>query len=286
MTDFLVPKTCKQLLQLRAKHEDFVILAGGTDLCVQINSGLLKPKGIISMSHIDDLKEIKADDEGIHIGAMATHTDAVNSPLVNKYLPALGMACRQVGAVQIQNRGTIGGNVMNASPAGDTLPVLLAYDAVVELASVDGKRKIAFKDFYVGYRRTVLKPSEVVIGFTIQKRKKKDVSSFQKIGTRKAQAISKVMVCTAYKLEKGIIKDARVALGSVAAIPIRLNSVEVLLEGNKLNAELIQQAAELTRNEVKPIDDIRSTADYRRHVAGVLVSRCLRACFSPRKYFV
>lgn len=252
------------------KNPSYKILAGGTDLCVLMNSKLIKPEGLISISNIAEMKKISDDGEFIDIGALATHAQIFEDKLVKKHLPVLVEACKTVGARQIQNRGTIGGNVMNASPAGDTLPVLLAYETQVEVAGMRGRRSIDFGEFYKGYRKTALAKGEIVTNIRIKRSVKGERSAFLKVGTRKAQAISKVMGCYRNYDQNHII-----AFGSVAATPVRLKECEEFLSGKKITKEIIAEASEIAMKEVKPIGDIRSTADYRRHVVGVLVKRFL-----------
>lgn len=276
---FLRPKNLAETLKLVGRHPDYEILAGGTDICVRMNSGILKPAGLINIWGLSELKGIKEDGNFIEIGALATHSEIINSNLINKYLPALSDACMTIGAVQIQNRGTIGGNVMNASPAGDTLPVLLAYDADVETANKESKRSIKFSEFYKGYRKTALKNDEIVLKFRIKKTGPCEKSAFIKIGTRKAQAISKVMGCFVVAGPRAgqKIKSIAIAFGSVAPIPIRTPETEKFLTGKMLTEKVIQKAVDLVKKEVTPIDDIRSTAEYRRHIAGVLLKRFLES---------
>lgn len=273
--EFLSSKDLKEALELKARHPDYVILSGGTDLCTSINSGLVKPSGMINIWGLSGLSEIKEDGDRIEIGALATHTKIIESVLVKKYLPVLARACKTIGARQIQNRGTIGGNVMNASPAGDTLPVLLAYDAEVEVTGLNGQRRIKFSEFYKGYRKTALATSEIVTAFKVPKAKSGERADFLKVGTRKAQAISKVMGCFRLMLDGDVIRGAAIAFGSVAAVPVRCPKTEGFLQGAKLNDVTIEKAVKLVMEEVSPIDDIRSTGAYRRHVAGVILKRFL-----------
>ncbi len=276
---FLSPNSLAEALELFGKHPDYKLLAGGTDICVSMNSGLSKPKGIINIWGLGELGGITENGGEIELGALATHTQIADSSVVKKHLPALALACSTIGARQTQNRGTIGGNVMNASPAGDTLPPLLAYDAEVEAASPEGRRWIKFGEFYMGYRKTALKQGELITKFKLPKAPRGEKSAFLKVGTRRAQAISKVMGCFRYTppLKKGGEGGFVIAFGSIAPTPVRLYEIEKFLAGKKLTAEVINEAVELTRRSIRPIDDIRSTADYRRHVCGVLVRRFLEA---------
>ncbi len=268
---FLSPKNLNEALKLKSDHPDFTVLAGGTDACTLINSDILKPKGLINILGIKELSEIKENGDFLEIGALVTHTKIIESRLVSKFLPALATACRTVGARQIQNRGTIGGNVMNASPAGDTLPVLMAYETKIELSSAKGSRLVSFEKFYLGYRKTAAEAFELAIKFIIKKADDKERSTFMKVGTRRAQAISKVCACFRRN------SSYKIAYGSVAPIPIRCPVTEKFLTGKNIEASVIGEAVRLVRQEVSPMDDIRSTANYRRHVAGVLLNRFLES---------
>jgi len=275
IVDFLRPKNINEAIEAKAKHPDYTILAGGTDTCVLINSDIIKPKGIISISNIPEIRSIDEDNDAIKIGALVTHTEIANNKLTKKYIPALVEACKTIGARQIQNRGTLGGNVMNASPAGDTLPVLLAYNTMVVAISKNGTRFIDFNNFYTGYRETALKKDEIVSAIIIKKQTKNECSKFIKIGTRKAQAISKVMGCFRVDIEKDEIKGIRISFGSVAPVPIRAIKTEKFLKGKKISSNLAGDVCKELSKDVSPIDDIRSTAEYRKYICGVLLKRFL-----------
>src|SRR5262249_4497433 len=209
------------------------------------------------------LRTIELRDGLLSIGAMATHTDIIRSPLVRKRLPMLAAASAEVGGVQIQNRGTLGGNVANASPAGDTLPVLAAADAVVVVQSAAGTRRVPFNGFYTGYRQSVRRAEELIVSLEIPAIRGRQ--SFRKVGTRAAQAISKVVMA-------GVVGDEiRIALGSVAPTVVRALRTEAALARGASTAE----AQRMLMDEIAPIDDIRSTAEYRRRVAANLLARLL-----------
>lgn len=289
--EFLIPNDIDEALEFCSRHPEYTLLAGGTDICVQMNSGVLKPKGLISIGRIEDLAMVEEDGDFIEIGSLATHTNIINSKLIRKFLPVLAKACSMIGARQIQNRGTIGGNVMNASPAGDTLPVLLAYGAEVQTTSINGSRVIPFTSFYTAYRKTSLRPGEIIKSFRIKKPDKREMADFLKIGARKAQAISKVMGCTRILLDVGDdlpsiprINFIAIAFGSVAPVPIRLKKTEKFLTGKMLTEDVIETAIQIAISEINPIDDIRSTAAYRRHVAGIALRRLLDSCSSRSQY--
>ncbi len=268
--EIIKAKNLKDALKLRTEKK-FPILAGGTDILVQMRASRNFPKGMICISGVRELKKISLKNNKIEIGAGATHSEVALNKLVQKYLPALTDACKTVGARQIQNRGTIGGNVMNASPAGDTLPVLLAFDAEVVLQSVRGKRIVPFTKFYKGYRSIDARSDEILTAIIIKKPAPKTHAVFMKIGTRRAQAISKVCACFVRAGDKFAI-----AYGSVAATPVRCKRVEEFLNGKKISAAIVAEALELLNEDIQPIEDIRSSAEYRSHVSKVLLDRFQR----------
>ena len=249
-------------LALLRDEGPLVPLAGCTDVYVSLNFGTATATRFLNLWGLDELRGIEEmDGGGVRVGALTTHTDLVRSPLVQDRLPILAAACREVGGVQIQNRGTLAGNVANGSPAGDTLPVLAVAEAVVVLRSADGERRVPFTAFYTGYRATVMRPDELIVAIEIPP--VPGAQWFRKVGTRAAQAISKV-VMAAVRSER-----PRVALGSVAATVIRLPRTEAALA----SGAGIDEARRVLMDEVTPIDDLRSTADYRRRVAANLLQR-------------
>jgi CO/xanthine dehydrogenase FAD-binding subunit len=238
-----------------------VPMAGCTDLYVSLNFGTLADTRFLNLWPLGGLRAIEERGDVLRIGALATHTDLIRSPLVRRRVPMLAAAAREVGGVQIQNRGTLGGNVANGSPAGDTLPVLAAAEAVVVLRSAADTRRVPFTRLYTGYRQSVRRPDELIVGFEIPAIRGRQW--FRKVGTRAAQAISKIVVA-------GVANDTpRLALGSVAPTVIRASRTEQALAGGAS----IEDAQRILGQEIAPIDDIRSTAEYRRRVASNLLAR-------------
>lgn len=251
-------------------------MAGGTDLLVQITGELgAPPERVLDLWQLDDLRGIERRGDALMLGALTTYTDLRASRLVAQELPALVEAAATIGAAQIQNRGTIGGNIANASPAGDTLPLLLATDAEIVLGGPRGERTVAAADFFPAYRRTARAEDELVLRVRIPLPDGRQVR-FRKVGTRRAQAISKVVMALAWCSSDDGWHDVRVALGSVAATPIRASATEAALEGHVPSIELADEAAAALTAEIHPIDDVRSTADYRRAVAGRVLHRFIR----------
>jgi CO/xanthine dehydrogenase FAD-binding subunit len=266
----LEPRSLPDALKMLRDEGPLTPMAGCTDLYVALNFGTLKDTRFLNLWRLDALRGIDVRRGILSIGALATYTDVIRSPLVRKGLPMLAAAAREVGAVQIQHRGTIGGNVANASPAGDTLPVLAVAEATVVLQSAAGPRRIPFRAFYTGYRQTVRRPDELIVGFEIPAIRGRQW--FRKVGTRAAQAISKVVMAGLVPVARGHA-GTRVALGSVAPTVVRALRTETALA----RGASIEEAQRTLMDEIAPIDDLRSTAEYRRRVAANLLARMMAA---------
>jgi xanthine dehydrogenase small subunit len=253
-------------------------IAGGTDLMVALTGELGDPPDrIVDLWKLDDLRGIALDGDAIVLGALTTYTEIRRSPLCREHLPALVDAASTIGAVQIQNRGTIGGNVVNASPAGDTLPVLLVLDASFACGSARGERMVPATAFWPAYRQTALEPDELLVRIRIPIAAGRE-TRFRKVGTRRAQSISKVVMALSFR-DAGPAApwtDVRLALGSVAPTPIRAHATEAALEGRPPTPETADRATEVLAAELHPIDDVRSTAEYRRLVAARVLHRLIR----------
>ena len=254
-------------------------IAGGTDVMVRITGEIgPPPTAMVDLSRLDELRGISVDGGAVVLGARTTYTEIRRSDVCREHLPALVDAAATIGAAQIQNRGTLGGNIANASPAGDTLPVLLALDAEVVVGGARGERTIPVADFWVAYRRTVLAPDELILHIRIPVAGGRE-ARFRKIGTRRAQAISKVVLALAWRdgaASGGAWSDVRLALGSVADRPIRARATEAILDGAAPTPQTADAAAETLAAEIHPIDDVRSTAEYRRAVAARALHRMIR----------
>ena len=259
--DLLEPRSLTDALKMLSNEGPLVPLAGCTDVYVALNFGTLRPMRFLNLWNLDGLRGIEARGATLRIGALATYTDIITSGLIRRRLPMLAAASREVGGVQIQNRGTIGGNVANASPAGDTLPVLLAADAVVVLRSVSGTRRVPMTSFYTGYRQTAARPDELIVAFEIPAVRGRQW--FRKVGTRAAQAIAKIVVAGVWDTKP------RLAMGSVAPTVRRLMQTEEALGSGASLAD----AQAILQRDIAPIDDLRSTAEYRRQVAANLLAQ-------------
>jgi CO/xanthine dehydrogenase FAD-binding subunit len=252
-------------------------VAGGTDLLVQIAADAgPPPERVVDIWGLDELRGINLEGDELVIGALTTYTDLRASALVAELLPALTAAAATIGAAQIQNRGTIGGNLVNASPAGDTLPIWLATDSQVVLGSAAGERSVPAGEFFPAYRETARRDDELVLRVRVPLLPRRHVR-FRKVGTRRAQAISKVVLALSWiTADDGAWQDARVALGSVAAVPVRATGTEAALDGKHPVAATADAAVAALEGEIHPIDDVRSTAEYRKLVAGRVLHRLIR----------
>lgn len=257
----LTPKNFGEALRLLRDEGPLTPLAGCTDLYVALNFGALRERRFLNLWPLAELRAITLRDGVLRIGALATYSQMIQDQRVVERIPMLVAASREVGGVQIQNRGTLGGNVANGSPAGDTLPVLAAAEATVLLQSADGSRSVPFNRFYTGYRKTVMRPDELIVAIEIGPLQGRQW--FRKVGTRAAQAISKVVMAAI----RG--PRPRISLGSVAPTVVRLPKTEALLA----DGGSIEEARRVLMEEIQPIDDLRSTAAYRRRVSANLLAR-------------
>lgn len=261
----LRPRTLVEALAMMHDQGPLTPLAGCTDVYVNLQFGTARETKYIDLWPLGELRGIEASKTTLRIGALTTYSELIASPTVRRRVPMLVAAAREIGGRQIQNRGTLGGNIANASPAGDSLPVLLAADATIVLTGADGERRVPFASFYTGYRASVRRPDELIMAVEIPRIVGKQW--WRKVGTRRAQAISKVMMAAVRSSH-----DVRVAVGSVAPVVLRLPKTEQALA----SGASIGEAARVLGAEIAPIDDIRSTADYRRRVTPNLLAQFWR----------
>jgi len=276
--NYYSPETIPDALALLADHRDRArVVAGGTDLILEMERGLRQVPALVDVTRIPALDEVILNDGMITIGPSLTHGQAVASRLLVERAFPLAQACRQVGAPQIRNRGTIAGNLVNASPAGDTITPLWALDARVTLASAErGQRELPFDEFFQGVRRTALQPDEMLVGIRFAALEPGERGAFLKLGLRQAQAISVVNVAVVLGFDEGRVSRARIALGSVAPTIIRAGEAEESLVGRPLTPFTTARAGRLAAAAARPIDDIRGSAAYRRAMVQVLTTRALR----------
>ncbi len=273
MTRAVSPRSLAEALAALAAEPGLTPVAGCTDLMVGEPLERAALPGVIDLLRLPELGGIRGVDGGLEIGATTTFREIEASPEVRRDYPALAEAAAVVGGRQIQNRATLGGNIANASPAGDSLPVLLALDAEILLAGAAGERTVPYREFHRGYRETALASGELIVQVRLPAPAPGTRQLFRKVGTREAQAISKVVVALVARLEDGVIRGPRLAAGSVAPTPLRLEAVEALLEGRRPDAETAELAGRKAAASVEPIDDVRSTAAYRRFALERVVRR-------------
>jgi len=246
--------------------------AGGTDLMVLLEAGKLPHRKFVSIWKFGELRGIAVTPESLSIGALSTYTEIQRSEILQREFPLLCRAASETGSVATQNRGTLGGNIANASPAADSPPALLVCEAEIELISAKGTRRLPYHDFHKGYKKMQMRDDELIWRVHLDRGSKRNKEYYRKVGTRKAQAISKICFAAAASVENGQINDVRIALGSVAPTVLRATETEKSLGSEKLTSALLKTAQETLGREISPIDDMRSSAVYRRRVAQNLLS--------------
>lgn len=277
--NLVAPRTLSEALALLGDHPGrHTPIAGGTELMVAFNTGRLAQRSFLSLQHLHELRFIDTSDlEQITIGAATTFTDLRTHPDVERDLPMLAQAASWTGSVANQNRGTLGGNLVNASPAADSPPALLCYDTTLTLISTRGTRTLPYPDFHLGYKQTALAPDELLHSLTIKRNYPGYKYFLRKVGTRNAQAISKVALACLARLEpsstlpNNIITDIRIAAASLADRPLRCHAAEAALLHQPLTPTTLAAARSALAADARPIDDIRSTARYRAAVAANLL---------------
>lgn len=253
------------------------VLAGGTDFMVALNArvGLERIGHVLDIWSVAELRGLERRGATLCLGALTTYTELMGSPLVRDLFPALALVSNEVGAWGIQNRGTLGGNVCNASPAGDTLPLLLAADARFVLGGPRGERIVPASEFFLGYRKTALGADELLLRVELPIVEGARIV-YRKVGTRRAQSISKTLVAVRGVCQGGRLWQVRVAAGCVAPVPLRCRNTEVAVEGKRIEPAVLEAARAALQIDIKPIDDVRSTVEYRRKVSANVLERLLR----------
>jgi CO/xanthine dehydrogenase FAD-binding subunit len=271
--ELVAPGSLAAVLALLASEPGtWLPIAGGTDVMVQFTAGKLPTRKLVSVWNLPELRCIDVAADEIRIGAGCTCTDLRKHEIVRREFSLLSSAAGWTGGIANQNRGTIGGNIVNASPAADSLPALLVYEAELILVSARGERWIPYNSFHMDYRKTRLGPDELISAICLKRQFSEYYAHARKVGARNAQAIAKVCLAALGKLGDGVIEDIRLAMGSVAPVPLRLTGTEKVLRGKRIDASFVEQARKTAAAEIRPIDDIRSTARYRAAVAGNLVA--------------
>ena len=252
-------------------------IAGGTDLMVLFEAGKLPYRRLVSLHGVPELRGIVVTGPHVMIGALATYTEIQRHDFIRREFPLLIRAASWTGAVATQNRGTLAGNIANASPAADSPPALLVYDAELELMSARGQRWVSYATFHTGYKTSIMAPDEIITHIRVPRTTSQCVQYLRKVGTRRAQAISKVALAGLVKIDAGKVERIRIALASVAPVPLRCFETERVLHSRQLDPGLIQQAKVRLAREIAPINDIRSTLEYRSYVAGKLLEEFLES---------
>jgi CO/xanthine dehydrogenase FAD-binding subunit len=264
----VTPASLSEALDVLARAENkWQPFAGGTDLMVLLEAGKLPQKNYINIWNLPELRGIEVTDDQVILGALTTYTEIQDHETLRAEFPMLCQAASETGGLAIQNRGTIGGNIVNSSPAADSPPALLAYDAELDLISVNGSRTIPYHSFHTGYKQMDIRPAELLRAVCLRRASKGLTHYYRKVGTRKAQAISKICFAGVARMNGDQIGDVRIALGSVAPIPIRCFQTENALRAQTIDAATIAAAKSALAAEITPIDDLRSTRDYRLRVS-------------------
>lgn len=268
------------LTQIASEPGRHTLIAGGTELMVALNTGRLGSRSLLSIQHLRELRFIRVTADAVHIGAATTFTDIRRDETIARELPMLAQAASWTGSIANQNRGTLGGNLCNASPAADTPPALLAYDASVTLLSVRGERTVPYSEFHLGYKNTALEPDEILYSARVPRAYEGWRQYIRKVGTRNAQAISKTALAGVALVRESEIEEIRIGVASLADRPLRCVGTEDTVRGKSLAEADVEKTVRLGRaalaREAKPIDDIRSTAMYRTAVAANLLEEFLR----------
>jgi CO/xanthine dehydrogenase FAD-binding subunit len=272
----IAPGSLSAVLELLAAEPGkWTPIAGGTELMVAFSAGRLNAPKLVSLWGIPDLSYIQTHQQSIVVGGATTFLDLRKNAAIATELPLLAKAASWIGSVANQTRATLGGNLVNGSPAADSSPALLAYDAEIEMTSVRGSRRIPYSEFHTGYKRNSLASDELLFAIHIPRRFARHKQYLRKVGTRRAMAIAKVALAGTALLENGVIREIRLGAASLAPFPVRLKEAEAALLGQTVTSETVLAARRSLSAEVKPIDDIRSTAEYRRSVAANLLEEFL-----------
>ena len=278
VAEFITPASLDDALSIKKDRGAAArVIAGGTDLILRMRDKVLSPSLLIDLRRLS-LDGIALTDEGLSLGAYVSLSQVLESADIEKYFPALPAACREFAGPPIRNRATLGGNIVNASPAADLVPPLIAYDANIVLSSSGGERVLPLLEFFVGPGQSVIEPGEILTEIRLPLMPTPSAAIFIKLGQRRSMAISQVNVTTRLTVgESGLPVEARIVLGSVAPLPMRAMSAEEMLLGKDLSDELLSEAAIKAREEVTPISDVRASESYRLQMTEVLVRRALLA---------
>ncbi len=273
----LIPKTLDEALEMKKNYGDKArIYAGGTDLLIRMNQGVIKPEYVLYIGGLDELRYVKfSPGDGLKIGASATLSDVLEEEATIKYYPALYNAIENMATTQVRNKATVIGNLCNAAPSADTAPPLIAYGSEVVIRSADGERVVPLEDFFKGPGITDLRENEMVVEVRVPPQEDKSFTSYVKFSHRSRVDIAIVGVAAKVLKENGVCKDARIVLGAVAPVPMRAKRAEDFVKGKSIDESVADEAGKIASEESKPITDVRATKEYRRHLVGVLTKRAL-----------
>ena len=276
--ELLSPGSLHAALRLLSEEPgQWTPIAGGTEIMVQFGAGRLAARKLVNIWNLPELREIAETEATISIGGGCTFSQIRANAGIQQHFPLLAQCASWTGGIANQNRATLAGNIANASPAADSPPALIAYDAEIELVSTRGRRRLPYDQFHLGYKKTALAPDELICALHLPRKSTRSLQFVRKVGTRNAQAISKICVAATGRVDAGIVNELRIGMGSVAPTPLRLTRTEQLIQGHRLDHATIADARHSLLQEIAPIDDIRSTARYRSLVAANLLEEMLRA---------
>lgn len=278
--DYHRPNTLDDAYLLLNKLDNPTPIAGGTDLLVEIKQGIKRTENIISLAGIKELKGITEDADSITINAGVTHSELIASPLILKYFPALSQTAGKIGTHQIQNTGTIGGNLCTCASCADTAPILLVYNAEILIGSLKGTRTMNLNEFFIGHHITILEKDELLLSIRLLKKKTKFCSWFEKFGLRESASISVASVAVGFEIDNNIVTNASVVVGACAPTPVKSISATEKLLGSNINqlnqgSDVLSGIGDAASKEVLPIDDIRASADYRRNIVSTITQRAI-----------
>jgi len=285
---YFAPQKIEEALEILFRYgKEIEVIAGGTDLLIQYYDRLYEINGWLDLKNIKELKGIKIHQNQMEIGAMVTHTQLEKSEDIKKYFPILGQAAADIGSPQIRNRGTIGGNIVNASPAGDLLAPLMAYWAKFKLLSGKDETLVPAENFFLGPKKTILRPDQLLIQIILPLPKKKTYGCWIKIGKRKALIIATITLALVVEIDENnkIIKDVRACLGSVAPTPIEIKEIREKMIGKKFSELDFAELGQIIEDKISPIDDIRGTREYRKDVAKNIMINALEEIGSARRSY-
>ncbi len=274
--EYSAPKTVKETLSLIEKFgSEGTLIAGGTDLIPLLKLRFVTPRYVVDISNLSELDFIEEGDDSLRIGALTRHRTLERSSIVSENAPILADAASRIGSPLIRNMGTVGGNLVNASPCSDTSTPLLALGAKLKLVKSSGQRTVMIDDFFLDVKKTVIQHDELLTEVQVPDRAPKTGTAFIKVGRRNGNDLAIVSVAVSINIPNGVCKSARIALGSVAPTPLRVRKAESSLVGKTLGEKEINEAAEISSQEIRPISDVRASAEYRRDVSKVIVQMAI-----------